>query len=188
MIVEPVMIEQVRECEFKAKPCGLCGLPKSNRTHTPKRTAECPFKRQNGCASCGRNKGDRAHFGEPPSFNYFSASHLTGNLLAGSKQAWQAILLDLLRGSDLPTGLERVLVEGEVTFPTAAKRDQGNFRVIIEKAMGDALQQGGYLPDDDWSRYEFGNLQRRVVRGVSATRLMIFPLALEPDPQLELSV
>jgi hypothetical protein len=40
-------------------------------------------------------------------------------------------------------------VEGEVSFGDGRERDQGNHRVIVEKALGDALVRGGYLPDDD---------------------------------------
>lgn len=199
MTADPEMIEIVRVCAFEAKPCGNCGKPKSNTIHRKKNVEEgkefCKWKRQNGCAACGRNKGDRAHFGEPPSLNFFSFSGLTGPLLSSSKQAWQAIFLDLLRESQLPTGLDRVYVSGMITFPKDSRtrtgeynRDQGNFRVLIEKALGDALEEGGYLPSDGWDRYEFGDLNQRVIPGVSATRLTIFPLDPIPDPQMELNV
>jgi hypothetical protein len=46
---------------------------------------------------------------------------------------------------------------------------------MVEKAMGDALTTGGYLEDDDWSRYEFGGLAYRYEKGVSRTRLLVFP-------------
>jgi hypothetical protein len=49
--------------------------------------------------------------------------------------------------------------------------------VLIEKALGDTLQDG-WLEDDSWDFYEFGNLTYRYVRGVSALRLMLFPMAL----------
>jgi hypothetical protein len=68
-----------------------------------------------------------------------------------------------------------VLVEGECTFPDRHRRDQGNHRFMVEKAMGDALTTGGYLEDDDWSRYEFGGLAHRYEKGVSRTRLLVFP-------------
>lgn len=193
-VPQPVMIEVVRECAFVAKPCGLCGLPKSNRAHSPKKTATCRYKRQNGCATCGAAKSDERHFGEPPSLNFFSFSGLTGPLLSSSKQAWQKLLLDRLRASALPTGLSRVYVSGEVTFPVDARRrdgeynrDQGNFRVLIEKALGDALEEGGYLPSDGWDRYEFGDLAQRVVAGESATRLTIFPMIFHGPEQMELT-
>jgi hypothetical protein len=87
------------------------------------------------------------------------------------------VLLPLLEASGLPKGLRRVVVEGEVSFPDRAKRDQGNYRVLLEKVLGDVLVDGGWLDDDDWDRYEFGNLQRRDEGRVSRTRLMLFPQA-----------
>ena len=64
-----------------------------------------------------------------------------------------------------------------MTFPNRIKRDQGNFRWMIEKALGDTLVGGGWLPDDTWDRYEFGGLTYKYEKGVSATRLMLFPRA-----------
>jgi hypothetical protein len=60
-------------------------------------------------------------------------------------------------------------------FPDRRRRDQGNHRFIVEKALGDALVAGGWLPDDTWEHYEFGGLAMRVERGESWTRLMLFP-------------
>lgn len=197
---QPVTIEVVRGCAFVAKPCATCGNQKANRIHRKKNQQEglpyCPFRRQNGCAACGRNKGDRVHFGEPPSLNFFSFSAKTGPMLSAAKQQWQAIFLDLLRETDLPLGLGRVYVSGTATFPTDSRtrdgdynRDQGNFRVLPEKALGDALEEGGYLQSDGWDRYEFGDFGQRVVPGVSSTRLTIMPLpAINPNPQQELAV
>jgi len=107
-------------------------------------------------------------------------------------KAWRAGMAVKLHESGLPRGLDSVLVEGVMTFPTRAKRDQGNHRYFLEKALGDALQKGnvdtrwwqdepvagGWLDDDDWSRYEFGNLAFRYERGVRAIDLRIFPNAL----------
>jgi hypothetical protein len=47
----------------------------------------------------------------------------------------------------------------------------------VEKALGDALVEGGWLEDDDWSRFEFGGLAAVYERGVSRTRIMVFPTA-----------
>jgi hypothetical protein len=187
--LEPVVLEVVRECHFKQKPCALCGKAKGHANHTPKKTATC---RQasgkvgswpRGCDRCGRNKGDRAHFGAPPSFNVMASGEGSGNAMVfmNMKQSWQAFFVELLQASGLPRGLERVYVEGEITFPDKRDdRDQGNFRVVIEKALGDALQEGGWLKRDSWDHYEFGQLTKREHPGESATRLMLFPV---PPPQ-----
>jgi hypothetical protein len=153
--LEPVMIEHVRVCHFKAKP------------------DEDGHKRL-GCACCGRAKHDPLHYGTPKSINVFGSGN--PRLYWEMKRRWSAILLPLLRGSGMPLGLSRVMVDGELTFPDRGRRDQGNFRVVLEKALGDTLTAGGWLEDDDWSRYEFGNLTANYQKGVSATRLMIWPV------------
>jgi hypothetical protein len=130
-----------------------------------------------GCGVCGRAKTHITHAGAAPSLNVLGS----GNQFAfqAHKRAWQDRLVELLERADLPRPLARVVAEGEVTFPDRIRRDQGNHRFMLEKALGDALTEGGWLPDDDWTRYEFGGLAARYERGVSRTRLMLFPTAAE---------
>ena len=187
MGLEPVMIEIVRECHFKAKPCKTCGRPHS--AHRPFDGVCDGWRRQNGCARCARNKGDRAHFGQPPSYNSIGGGRGTGAAAmvgANLMQAWKEIFVDLLESSPLPKGLARVFVEGEATFPDRTRRDQGNCRVVIEKALGDALKDGGWIEDDRWEMYEFGQLTMVVEPGRSALRLMVFPMEVVPPAQAEL--
>jgi hypothetical protein len=184
---EPVKIEVVRACHFKAKGCKTCGRAKS--AHKP--FDDCDgFQRQNGCANCGKPKNDLGHYGQPPSYNAVGGGRGTGSAAmvgAQMKQAWQRIFADLLAASGFPRPQERIFVEGEAVFPDRGRRDQGNFRVVIEKALGDALHEGGWLEDDDWDRYEFGNLVKRYQPGVSATRLYLFPMQKASDlDQMEL--
>lgn len=173
--LEPVQLEVVRQCHFKAKPCKACGLPKSNRVHTPKKTATCKFRAQRGCLRCGLNKGDAAHFGAPMSFNALGSGD--PGVYMTLKKNWQDVLTQRLEESKLPRGLERVFAEGDITFPDRADRDQGNFRIVIEKALGDALEQGEWLDSDSWEHYEFGGLTQHYVAGESATRIVLFPQA-----------
>jgi hypothetical protein len=180
---EPVTLEQIRRCHFKAKGCGNCGLSKGHPSHK-KDGGTCVYKKKLGCAVCGANKGDPVHYGAPQSYNVFTTGPGNAMALISAKQAWQAIFFRLLRESDLPLGLDRVYVEGEITFPEHNdNRDQGNFRVLIEKALGDALEDGGWIVRDSWEHYEFGGLQKREVPGVSATRLMLFPSAMKPKTE-----
>lgn len=192
--LEPVELEIVRACHFKAKPLA-CRDCKAERRRATKSTPceHCgskalPIKRQ-GCARCGAAKGDRSHVGAPPSLNVLGSGDPA--IYMGMKARWQEHLVELLDASGLPRGLAYVLVEGEITFPDRGRRDQGNFRVLIEKALGDALVHGwdgvpgGWLEDDDWTRFEFGGLAYRYEPGVSRTRLMIFPRAPQtprPNP------
>lgn len=90
------------------------------------------------------------------------------------KKKWGKLLKQAL----IDTGLgrcRRMLVEGQVTFPTRIKHDQGNYRFMLEKALGDALQAAGVLEDDDWSSYEFGGLHATYEKGVRKTRLLLMP-------------
>jgi len=174
-VLEPVELVIVRACAFKAKGCKACGLPRSNAAH--KAGGACSgFRAQRGCARCGRPKNDAGHLGTPPSLNAFGRSG-DGFVYLNLKEQWGEALRVELERSKLPKGLAHVLVEGEVTFPDRQRRDQGNYRVLIEKALGDALTSGGWLPDDDWQHYEFGGLAYRYEPGVSRTRLLLFPRA-----------
>jgi len=135
-----------------------------------------PFEKQEkrGCARCGRGKLHVDHHGAPPSLNVLGSGN--PHIYRTAKENWQELLTRLLTEAELPMPLTHVLAEGEITFPDRrARRDQGNFRFFIEKALGDALDEGGWLPDDSWDFYEFGGLARRYEKGVSRTRLMIFP-------------
>lgn len=148
---EPVMVEHVRDHSF---------VKLSSR----------------GCGVCGRAKTHPEHHGTPPSINVLGSGNQF--LYQAIKKSWQPLLIELLATADLPRPLRGVLVEGEVTFPTRGRRDQGNFRGPLEKVLGDALMEGGWLEGDEWfptRRYEFGNLVARYELGVSRLRLMVFP-------------
>lgn len=176
----PVEIEIVRVCAFKAKTCGECGKPKSNPVHRkPDKGGTCVFRRRNGCAHCGKAKSHPDHYGAPDSWNAMLGRD--PQVYRQMVDTWSAILRPLLERSGLPKGLGRVMVEGECSFGDGRRRDQGNHRGPLEKALGDALQRG-WLIDDEWSRFEFGNLVRREDGG-NWTRLMLFP-TWEPAPMV----
>lgn len=154
---KPVEIEVRRQCHFKKKP-----------------------EKKRGCARCGEPKNWDGHVGIPPSFN---AGGSGGNhfIWQNLKGTWERLFAAKLTAAGLPLGLRRITVEGLMCFPDRGRRDQGNFRVVIEKALGDALVDGGWLEDDDWDRYEFGNLQRTYEKGVAYTRLMLFPSVVSEE-------
>lgn len=190
--VEPVEITITGQCTYKRKPCGRCGKAKTNPVHrAPGKGGTCEFQRKLGCASCGQAKAWVGHLGAPESFNVFAGRD--PNVYRAAIDRWSEALGPLLDGSGLPRGLARVVAEGEVSFGDETERDQGNYRVIVEKALGDALVRGGFLPKDTWAFYEFGGLQRRDERGVSRTRLILFPSAESrstrpvPPGQLEMA-
>jgi hypothetical protein len=148
--IEPVELELLQHHAYKSKGKG-----------------------KRGCASCTEAKTHPTHIGAPPSLSVMDTNGAW--VYSAYKKAWTALLFEQLQQTGLPQGLEHVLVEGECTFPDRRRRDQGNHRFMVEKAMGDALTTGGYLEDDDWSRYEFGGLAQRYEKGVSRTRLLVFP-------------
>lgn len=171
--VEPVLLEVTLTCKFKRKPCGLCGKPKTNAVHH-KTNGSCAYKRQLGCVHCGLPMNDPAHLGAPESFNVFASG--SWQAYQAAKQRWHKVLGPLLEESGLPRGLGFVLVDGECSFGDDRARDQGNHRVVVEKALGDVLVEEGYLPADTWDHYEFGGLVRKE-EGVNRLRLMLFPRA-----------
>lgn len=132
-----------------------------------------------GCEVCGRAKRDIAHLGAPPSLND-GGSGMDRMAFYELKKTWQAALTSELDASGLPKGLAFVSVEGLIGFPTLAERDQGNYRWMIEKALGDALVEGGWLVSDCFfpvSRYEFCGLQAVHAPRRSWLRLLLFPRA-----------
>lgn len=147
---EPVMVEHVRDHAFVKQT-------------------------KRGCEMCGEGKTHRDHQGAPPSMNFLGSGN--PHVYQSYKKVWQALLVELLERSDLPRPLSRVVAEGEVCFPSRGRRDQGNHRFFLEKCLGDALVEGGWLADDDWARYEFGGLAQAFEKGVSRSRLMVFPTA-----------
>lgn len=144
------------------------------------------FKRRkdtkNVCESCGRGKGNLLHQGYPPSMNIqMQASGSKARYAYQNvKDAWQEQLYRLLRASELRP-VEAVLVEGQMCFPDRRRRDQGNFRYMLEKALGDALVEGGYIADDDWQHYSFGNLRYAYMKSYAWTMITIHPVSSEEE-------
>jgi hypothetical protein len=94
-----------------------------------------------------------------------------------AKRDWTAILKPAIVRAGLEP-CDRIVAVGEITFPTRAKHDQGNYRFMLEKALGDVLQDG-WLPDDSWDHYEFSDLTCRYEKGVRRTRICLMPESLE---------
>jgi hypothetical protein len=95
--------------------------------------------------------------GTPPSYNVTAHAHW--QKVRREKQKWQRDCETALMAAAVPRGLGSVLVSGRLEFRQNRRRDEGNFRVIIEKALGDALQNGGWIEDDTPEFYRFGALE-----------------------------
>lgn len=149
--------------------------------HRPDHAYACP-KGMKGCKvmdsaakPCGKARMHPVH--RLPSLNLFgSGNHW--QTYQGAKKHWTIWLQDALLEVALPRGLDSVLVEGRLCFPTKNAPDQGNHRYFIEKVLGDVLEEGGWIPDDSWDHYEFGNLARVVRPGERWLSLRLFPNAL----------
>lgn len=130
-----------------------------------------------GCADCNRGKLAPVHLGAPPSMNA-GGSGMNRMAYQSLKVAWQAAITLGLDAAGLPRGLEAVSVEALIGFPSYVERDEGNVRWMLEKALGDALVAGGWLPSDSFwptRRFTLHNLEGTHVRGRSFTRLLFFP-------------
>lgn len=173
--VEPVEFTHTPEHGYKRGPSGSRG---------------CKFELEGG-KTCNAARPAALHY--LPTVN----TTLTGDwaVYQGALKHWLPWVVLAVAASGLPRGLDSVLIEGLCCFPTKnptgpkGGRDQGNHRGFVEKAIGDALEAGGWIESDTWTRYEFGNMQHRVVRGERWTRFRVFPNALlaeEPRAQGEL--
>jgi hypothetical protein len=96
--------------------------------------------------------------GTPKSFNAVGL-HSHWSVGRNLKQKWQSNIETALMVAAVPRGLGSVLVSGRLEFPQRRRRDEGNFRTILEKACGDALVNGGWLEDDTPELYRFGGLE-----------------------------
>lgn len=89
----------------------------------------------------------------PPSLNAEGRSHPKAQHRI--KKDMQEQLEVLLMSCGLPRDLNRVEAWAEMRFPTRKRRDEGNFRWMLEKALGDALTNGRWLADDTADQYRF---------------------------------
>lgn len=156
----PVQLEHWRDHSFKKKDGG-----------------------RRGCAVCNAGKIRAVHHGRPDSFNE-GGSGTNWMAYQSKKKVWMELLSEKLVESGLPKGLGRVVVEGVMTFgrrPGHRGPDQDNYRFPLSKALGDALEDGGWLEQDNWLRYEFGGLQYRYEKGREGFQLTLFPSWETPD-------
>lgn len=102
----------------------------------------------------------------PPSFN---AGMIGGGKVpwqyVKAKKAWEGNLMILLIQAKVPRHQKLVVASAEMRFKSKRKRDEGNYRVMIEKAFGDTLVAGGWLPDDTPDHYRFERVKILEERG-----------------------
>lgn len=127
----------------------------------------------------------------PPSLNRFgSVGGGTYYLYRRLKKEWQETLGVALMAAGVPRGLGTVSATATMRFPTRRKRDEGNFRYLLEKVLGDTLVQGGWLADDDAGRFSFGAVTFDPEPGSPLTIIELVSdrqasAAVSPNPQRE---
>lgn len=120
----------------------------------------------------------------PKSFNAAGARDPRG--FHKEKVGWEYEMALLLRDPEnglpgWPTGpqLQKVTASAQLRFASNRKRDEGNFRVLLEKALGDALQggrhwpEGKWIPDDTFAHYSFRHIEFSPDLGPSRTLLTL---------------
>lgn len=93
----------------------------------------------------------------PPSLNRQGRVHPMKQ--ARLKRQLEDVLFVLLLEAKVPRGLASVEARAKLRFPVRRRRDEGNFRWLLEKALGDVLQAGGWLEDDTPDQYRFFGLE-----------------------------
>lgn len=135
-------------------------------------------KTQFVCAICGYVKGNVIHHAFPRSFNTFGSG--SRKAYQGAKDAWAGVFDPMLESSDLERGMGGVRVEGICTFGERTHRrghvpDQENYRYPLSKFLADRLVAGGYIEDDSWFCFQFGDLAYRYEQGLWRLDLAFFP-------------
>lgn len=90
-----------------------------------------------------------------------------------AKKDLQADLEKLLMVERLPRGCDVIEACADLRFPTSRRRDEGNFRMLLEKCLGDALVNGGWLPDDTPDHFRFTHVQFDPALGNARTLVLL---------------
>lgn len=111
----------------------------------------------------------------PPSFN---AVGYTGNRwkLTKAVKEWKETLGTLLMVEKVPHGVYRhVSARVVLTFPrqVGRGRDAENYRVIISKALGDALEAARVIPNDTNEFFGLESVDIVIEKGVQKTQIFL---------------
>jgi hypothetical protein len=118
------------------------------------------------------NQVEFAYNDAPPSLNAIATR---GNhwAVTNAKKKWQGIFEQLLMAYALPRGLDRVEALAFLRYPQKRRRDEGNMRWLLDKALGDALVNGGWLDDDTPEHFVFGRVFFEPERGPKRTTVVV---------------
>lgn len=114
----------------------------------------------------------------PPSINQVAvgraASRGAGIASTRAKKRLQSDLESMLLVGRVPRPLEYVVAAARLRFARRnSRRDEGNFRTPLEKALGDALVNGGWLADDTPDTFRFDRLTFDPEPGEPRTQLLL---------------
>jgi hypothetical protein len=110
----------------------------------------------------------------PPSMNQKSSGYGANHHVAGrTKKNWEGIAMVMLLQAKVPKDLRWVRASAVMRFPDKRRRDEGNFRMVIEKALGDAMVGGGWLPDDTPDLYRFTGVEFDPEKGPKQTTITL---------------
>lgn len=114
--------------------------------------------------------------GTPPSLNTTGASR-GWQKFAREKKKWEGFCFIALLEQSVPKHGRHIDASALMRFKDKRRRDEGNFRVILEKALGDALQLGNYIEDDTPEFYSFKGVSFAEETGVPLTvvKLEVYP-------------
>lgn len=108
----------------------------------------------------------------PPSANHGVASRGHRGKTAGIKSRWEGIFLMMLMAHGVPRRLKYAEASAYLKFKDKRTRDADNFHFAISKPLGDAMVKGGWLEDDDPSRFRFLNVGISTERWKPPTKLI----------------
>lgn len=102
------------------------------------------------------------------------------------KKQWEGMFVIALLAAKVPKNLPSITASASLRFKTKRRRDEGNFRALLEKALGDALQLG-WLEDDTPEYFRFNEVTFEPETGPARTilRLEVVDPCLCEDPEAE---
>lgn len=89
------------------------------------------------------------------------------------KKKWEGIFGMLCLKERVPKNCTVVKAKIFLRFRVTRKRDPGNFRTLIEKALGDALQTVGIIPDDTAAYFEVEEVVLAMAPGPALTSVTL---------------
>lgn len=108
----------------------------------------------------------------PVSFN--AGNHRASQWkFAKEKREWQQRFTTLLIAAGTPRCCRSMSATAVLTFPFQRRRDELNFRTVLDKSLGDALVAGLWIPDDTTDYFRFGEINFVVVPGKRLTEVTL---------------